>query len=553
VGFFVSFFYKQKKKPKEISKNKTMSRRPRNRIRTGVPGSEEADLQQAILASLEMEQAPVNTYEQQLQQAIQASLETQIEQQLQQLTIAGPFGSENKSPFDAPAFTSSSKGWASASSGSALGSENPFGVPTNPFTSSKGWASASSGSVLGSSSGASASGASGSVLGSSSGASGSVLGSSSGASASGASGSVLGSSSGASGSVLGSYSGASASVLGSSAGASGCVLGSSSGASASSSASSSKNAASTKCTHGSSSSNYCPRPWAPLLNQPYKQATALYSESLCYVECGGGGDCMFHAIAHGISQGFPELIPPEWKAKRDKSGLIRKWLAESLTNANIERFLETYQLEQLRSRLPETVPALRTWATHPETWNPLGLGATKDLTNGNRIAPKVIVKAYDIPSNIQALLNPKFIQRQDSCDPNHKFPPENLSDWEKKLWIRRQNLVCVIQKVVQKPGFVFQGDDEALEYLSKGNTPLKQYSIGFWILDSRTGPECRSFPSDEPRKYYMLLIHSPGHWQLGGLADQEHQVRIVFERDQLPAVLTHLFKHSCMGIPIPDR
>jgi len=290
-----------------------------------------------------------------------------------------------------------------------------------------------------------------------------------------------------------------------------------------------------------------------LLNQPYKQATALYSESLCYVECGGGGDCMFHAIAHGISQGFPELIPPEWKAKRDKSGLIRKWLAESLTNANIERFLETYQLEQLRSRLPETVPALRTWATHPETWNPLGLGATKDLTNGNRIAPKVIVKAYDIPSNIQALLNPKFIQRQDSCDPNHKFPPENLSDWEKKLWIRRQNLVCVIQKVVQKPGFVFQGDDEALEYLSKGNTPLKQYSIGFWILDSRTGPECRSFPSDEPRKYYMLLIHSPGHWQLGGLADKEHQVRIVFERDQLPAVLTHLFKHSCMGIPIPDR
>ena len=65
------------------------------------------------------------------------------------------------------------------------------------------------------------------------------------------------------------------------------------------------------------------------------------------VECGGGGNCLFHTIAHGLRS-----MQPRPFSMKD----VRGYLANTVTDENVNEFIQLTQEDQTLAKPAGTIP-----------------------------------------------------------------------------------------------------------------------------------------------------------------------------------------------------
>lgn len=286
-----------------------------------------------------------------------------------------------------------------------------------------------------------------------------------------------------------------------------------------------------------------PFPWVPAVKASKGWASRAQNRpvpnlhTLCFRECGAGGDCMFYSIAAGFKMFKGE--DPRTLTKADMLR-ARKWLADSITANNVNHFVHEYQKEKYGSYMTtkEGFKNAATWSKDKQTWSPDILGSTQDLVY------RGVPYRYPIHPSMRTML--------DVDDPNFQVAPQYQynPNWS-AAQIRQHSANSVkadaVKLIVQKPGWVYQGDDLALEYMVKGNNPIHDNRIGFMLLSAHGQISCEWITDNGDADYYMLLLNLPGHWQLAGVAIGPNKVQSVFPASALPELLNVLYIDDCMG------
>lgn len=307
---------------------------------------------------------------------------------------------------------------------------------------------------------------------------------------------------------------------------------------------------------GAIASSMCgPTPWISITqaNPLWKARNAAAGDhntygNVCVRECGGGGDCMFHAIATVMFIAFgasePHLFPHNTPQGRMQT--VRGWMADSVTVDNVREFLHGYQQEKFSSEMNRARGLPGSWPTDPATWNPDVFGTSRPLVYHDAKTKKDIHRTFQSPQHAK-LMDPHHPQFKlaDGVQFPDWLPAEMRPEYSAN-WLR----MMVVQALIKSTGYTFQGDTQALEHLVKSrHTPLWRHSIGFLVLTSAGTIDCLIYPHDETRDYYAILYWLGNHWILGGIAVAPNTVQSLFPRRELPQVIRQLFTEDCGALP----
>ncbi len=278
--------------------------------------------------------------------------------------------------------------------------------------------------------------------------------------------------------------------------------------------------------------------------------------NVCTRECGGGGDCLFHAIARGFhmymhpGDELPQvLVTP---AMMD----VRRWAASFLTADNIEDILKVYGREwftdlQWKTQLKRRYP-YESWSQSPDSWSPSAFGGTHEYKfPSDESIPaewrgKTVTQTFPFTAKSAPFLDvthPDFQLFQPETIPAHitaEADRRNYSARHFKAWVLRQ--------AVMTRGEKFRGDDRTLEWLVNGNTPLRDRDMGFIVLSSLGQVNCSLYPSRIVSRYMLLYSMHNAHFQLLGVSSDVpgEPVQCVFEADAIPLVIQQLWVADCV-------
>jgi len=298
-------------------------------------------------------------------------------------------------------------------------------------------------------------------------------------------------------------------------------------------------------------SNCGPYPWVSVSKASAAWKARIPQQpavnNICVRECGGGGDCMFYAVSAGYALAHGKT-PQEI---REQSQVLmkqaRKWLADSITPDNVSNFVHFYQQEKYSSEMNGQYGGEEFWPDDSATWKPEIFGSDRDLVFRvpHTRPPQTLKHRYSPSPETAKFLDINHPQFQ--YFPGLVFPP-GLSDRQKQLLSANTLKSTVVKALVQKTGYAFQGDTEALKYMVEGDV-LKRASIGFIILSNHGYADCVTYPEREPRDKYIILYHLGYHWQLAGIANDKNQVQVVFPRAALPEIVSQLYMRDCNLLP----
>lgn len=245
----------------------------------------------------------------------------------------------------------------------------------------------------------------------------------------------------------------------------------------------------------------CQAPWAPMAGR--------LRGKLCWLECGGAGDCLFHTIATALTIFVGRAITFQ---------NIRNEAARVIQPHNVAEFVQHAALEKL---------ADDNWPRHPDTWDPYMFGDPnfKEF-EGSRVQ---VSPRYDPRSNMFSL-DPDLVQ----------WPPqfEEIPPNERRFFAANYARAKDIQNIIRTPGWKYIGDTLLLSTFAVESKMLRQLSVGFVIvLPPPRLFQCLIYPNT-PRDNYILLYHLPGHWKLAGLANHEGGLpTAVVKRETLKSAL----------------
>lgn len=307
---------------------------------------------------------------------------------------------------------------------------------------------------------------------------------------------------------------------------------------------------------------HCPVPWQSLTLQKAWRARYVSRTPdpdlphVCVRECGGGGDCLFYAISTGLY--LSEHTPEEFAKESAKSLMAsaRCWLARSITADNVEFFLKSYLQEYANS----TKLKYTSWPTHPQTWNPSDFGGTVTLQIPATANQPRRTETVNYPPKY-ALMNPELVKVKIS-GAGKQITEEPLSSNANKKQIAQHNKACLVRAVIQVPGYKYQGDDISLRFLTAYDNaqsdiplaeckenPIYQKRIGFVILSTTGQINCELIEDEQRPAQQFMILYNVGsyHWQLIGMSTAgTKQVRTLFSRNQLPAVVKNLYAQDCL-------
>lgn len=308
--------------------------------------------------------------------------------------------------------------------------------------------------------------------------------------------------------------------------------------------------------------------WEPITNHESFEQRAVHGlpglRNVYVRECGGGGDCLFYAVAVGyhlaldptLSRNDIRLHKLQWMEE------ARDWAARGISPANIDGIVKAYQSEWFAHRTWKkyvgTDSPFHAWPENPSTWDPSVWGGEVEYKFGNtndipqEVRGKVVRDTLSLQGIVAKFLDihhPQFLYSKAAKEFFQTHPVESTTwtETEKRQWAARLFKTHAFQTIVRTRGNTFRGDENALDWMIQGNSMNRR--IGFIILNDNGTMTCTFFPSNRRMDEYMLLFNiDQTHWQLVGIWDDaKQQMRSVFPADHLPDIVFQLWKSDCVA------
>lgn len=307
------------------------------------------------------------------------------------------------------------------------------------------------------------------------------------------------------------------------------------------------------------------------------QSVAFFPEGidqLYTLECGGGGDCLFHVIAKGYEEWYHSQGKEEEHRPLDVI-TVRTWASSAINKNNVDQIIRSYQQEWFEDYIWKEHTGFRSpwvvWPQHPDAWDPSLWGGTLSyrFPNDNPSIPvelkHQLVKQEFLPPNMVArytdIDHPQFLFNAEPMVLCTKREKEKLAKGEMaeedtletRLESANSFKVQALRRIIQTPGEKFRGDDHVLDWLTQSpDSPIYQDNLGFIVFTDQGLINCSFYPATVSRQNYMLLYNQHHyHWKLLSVELKRESIKkSTFAVSELPLIVKWIWlKDYILDLP----